>query len=323
MSAADATRRVKEKAAALGLPVLGIARAGAAEGEGSRLREWLTLGYQGTMTWLEREPEKRADPRLVVPGAQSVIVAATNYHTNVRHSPEKGRGKISRYAWGGDYHDILGMRLKALWGWMLATFPGYDGRWYVDTGPVMEKAWAQRAGVGWQGKHTNLITRDKGSWVFLGVIITTLELQPDEPATDHCGTCTRCLDACPTDAIVAPYVLDAARCISYLTIEHKGPIPPDLAGKFDGWIYGCDICQDVCPWNVRFAEASGEPEFQPRHGNDAPLLAEWAAMSQEEFSARFKGSPMKRTKHAGLIRTLRAVMADPANADAASHRREK
>jgi epoxyqueuosine reductase len=200
----------------------------------------------------------------------------------------------------------MGDLLRQLWNWMDLEFPGNSGRYYVDTGPVMEKAWAQQAGIGWIGKHTNLITQEMGSWVFLGEILTTLEIEPDSPATDHCGTCTLCIEACPTGAITDPYVVDSNRCISYLTIEHRGVFEKEL--PLDGWIFGCDICQDVCPWNERFAVESDEPRFQPREGNTSPALEAWMMMSDTEFSKRFSGSPIKRARKEGLARNIRAVL---------------
>ena len=190
--------------------------------------------------------------------------------------------------------------------------PQAKTRRYVDTGPVMDKVWAAKAGLGWQGKHTNLITKDVGSWVFLGEILTDLELQYDEPVADACGTCTACIEACPTDAIVAPYVLDSTKCISYLTIEHKGEIPDELKPELERWVYGCDICQDVCPWNS-FQKASNEPAFAPREENIAPRLGDLAEITQKEFSARFRKSPVKRTKRSGLIRNAKAVLDGEAN----------
>jgi epoxyqueuosine reductase len=280
---------------------IGIARAGALDSEAAHLNEWLRRGYQASMQWMAKQTERRTDPREIVHGARSVIVVAENYFSPARHSDSPDDGKISRYAWGDDYHIHLTKRIEALYECIKQIEPGSDGRYYADTGPVMEKAWAARAGIGWQGKHTNLITRDAGSWVFLGVIITTLELEYDEPAEDMCGTCTACIDACPTRAITEPYVVDATKCISYQTIEHRGPIDPELGKKFGRWVYGCDICQDVCPWN-RFARETDHREYAPRDGNVAPKLDELAAMTQEEFSRRFAKSAVKRTKVAGLVR---------------------
>jgi len=300
--------KVKRKALDVGFTVVGIAKAGRLGEEADHLREWLQQGYQGTMAWMARDVEKRTDPAKVVPGAKSVVCVGLNYYTPDRHPGGPGIGKISRYAWGDDYHDIVTAKLKLLWSWMESEFPGVDGRYYVDTGPVMDKVWAQRAGIGWIAKHTNVITRDHGSWVFLGELITTLDLDADEPATDHCGTCTLCIEACPTAAIVQPYVVDSNRCISYLTIEHRGETVADLADHLDGWIYGCDVCQDVCPWNQRFSVETTERGFHPREGNVDPPLEAWKEMSQQEFSTRFKGSPIKRTKHSGLVRNVRAVL---------------
>jgi epoxyqueuosine reductase len=310
------TDRIKSKALELGFTKVGIARAEELTQEALRLRQWLGRGFHASMEWMARNVEKRADPRRIVPGARSVICVAMNYFTPTAHVNEPGIGKISRYAWGDDYHDIVGDKLKALWSWLQKEFPGVEGRYYVDTGPVMEKVWAQRAGIGWIAKHTNVITQEVGSWVFLGEVITTLELEYDEPATDHCGTCTLCIEACPTGAIVEPYVVDSARCLSYLTIEHRGEIEGNVRERFENWIYGCDICQDVCPWNHKFAAATDEHGFSPREWNVAPRLEEWSGMTQEEFSEKFKRSPIKRTKLAGLKRNIQVVLeAQRAGAD--------
>ena len=303
------TERVKRKAAELGFAGVGIARAENLSNESVHLTEWLSRGYQGSMSWMERNVEKRRDVSKIVPKAKSVIAVAMNYHTEGRHSTDPGAGKISRYAWGDDYHQVLEERLDSLSAFLAEEVPGSTSRRYVDTGPVMDKAWAVRAGIGWLGKHTNVITRDLGSWVFLGEIITDVELVADEPIADYCGTCTACLEACPTGAIVEPYVVDSNKCISYLTIEHRGDIPDSLKPKFQNWVYGCDICQDVCPWNS-FQKVTAERAFQPRPENLAPPLADLAEMSKEEFSRRFKGSPVKRTKREGLRRNARAVLDD-------------
>jgi epoxyqueuosine reductase len=303
-----AAERVKTRARELGFTLVGIAPATAMSQETTRLREWLARGYHATMRWMAQREEKRTDPRAVVPGACSVVSVAMNYYTPVRHASDPAIGKISRYAWGEDYHEMLGTRLQQLQDWMEREFPGSKNLWYVDTGPVMEKAWAQRAGIGWIGKHTNVISQERGSWLFLGEIITTVQLEPDSPATDHCGTCMLCIDACPTKAIVEPYVVDAGRCISYLTIEHRGPIPDQLAARFENWIFGCDICQDVCPWNHRFSTATAEPGFLPRPGNEAPVLQDWRGITEEEFASRFRGSPVRRSRWTGLLRNIRAVV---------------
>ena len=304
----SASDRIKRKALDLGFTNVGIARAEPLNEEAKRLQEWLSRGYQGTMEWMTKSVEKRTDASNIVPDARSVICVALNYYTPAEHSNKENVGKISRYAWGDDYHDILTENLKLLWTWMQHEFPGVDGRYYVDTGPVMEKVWAQRAGIGWIAKHTNVITQDHGSWVFLGEIITTLELEYDSPAMDHCGDCTLCIQACPTGAIVEPYVVDSNRCISYLTIEHRGEIVGEVTNHFEKWIYGCDICQDVCPWNEKFSTVTNEEGFKPREGNTAPALAAWKEMSQEEFARKFKSSPIKRTKREGLVRNVNIVL---------------
>jgi epoxyqueuosine reductase len=300
------SERIKSKALELGIHKIGIARAEPLAAEGERLKEWLGRGYQASMQWMEKNVEKRTDPRLIVPGARSVISIAVNYYTPVEHSSEGTDGKISRYAWGDDYHIHVTKRIQMLFDCIKQWEPGSEGRYYVDTGPVMDKVWAARAGLGWQGKHTNLITKEYGSWVFLGEIITTLELEPDTPMEDFCGTCTACIDACPTDAIHEPYVVDSQRCISYLTIEHRGEIARSLGEKFDRWVYGCDICQDVCPWN-RFRQNTEHSEYTPRPFNIAPKIDELIALPQEEFSRRFKNSPIKRTKREGIIRNAAVV----------------
>jgi epoxyqueuosine reductase len=301
------TRTIKAKAAELGFAGVGISRADALTEEGARLREWLDRRYHGTMEWMERNFEKRVDQRTIVPGAKSVISLAMNYYAAVRHSDDPQTGKISRYAWGDDYHLVMTPRIQTLLDCIKLEQPGANARVYVDTGPVMDKAWAVRSGIGWLGKHTNVITKDYGSWVFLGEIILDIELEYDEPIADFCGTCRACIDACPTGAIVEPYVLDSNKCISYLTIEHRGEIPGDLKPKFENWVYGCDICQDVCPWNS-FQQQSKEKAFVPREENIAPKLEELKGMSDEEFSRRFRRSPVKRTKIAGLKRNVRAVL---------------
>ncbi|HTR80807.1 MAG TPA: tRNA epoxyqueuosine(34) reductase QueG [Bacteroidota bacterium] len=298
---ATLTQQIKEKALEIGFSKVGIAKIEPIETDAGRLKEWLSRGYQASMRWMEENSDKRADPRKIVPGARSVISVAANYYTAVQHHPENGEGKISRYAWGDDYHILITSRIQKLFQCIKQMAPESEGRYYVDTGPVMDKVWAERAGLGWRGKHTNLITKDFGSWVFLGEIITTLPLEYDTPVEDACGTCTACLDACPTQAIVEPYVLDSNKCISYLTIEHRGPIDASLAQQFDGWVYGCDICQDVCPWN-KFQQVTHDPEFSPRDGNVTPSLDGLISLTQEEFSKKFSKSPIKRTKREGLVR---------------------
>jgi epoxyqueuosine reductase len=303
--------RVKAKARDLGFSLVGIAAAEPLKDEEARLREWLRRGYQASMAWMERRTEKRCDPREILAGATSLVCVAMNYYTPHAHPNDEEHGKISRYAWGEDYHRVLGQRLEELRTWMNIEFPGTEATWYVDTGPVLEKVWAERAGIGWQGKHSNVISRTLGSWIFLGEIITTLSLEPDRPETDHCGTCRLCIDACPTDAIVEPYLVDSGKCLSYLTIEHRTEISGKITGQFEGWIYGCDVCQDVCPWNQKFAEPSAEQAFIPREDRVEPKLEEWSRMSREEFAERFRESPIKRTKWEGLMRNIGIVRDHP------------
>lgn len=297
--------RVKAAALDFGFSHVGIARADAPGEESRALAGWLDRKYQATMGWMEKTRAKRGDPSLVLPGVMSVIAVSLNYYTPFARA--SAIGKISRYAWGDDYHDVVGERLGRYQEWLRGNYPDARFLWYADTGPVMDKVWAQRAGIGWEGKHTNVITSDMGSWVFLGEVLTTLELDPDVPATDHCGTCTLCIEACPTGAIVEPYVVDSNLCISYLTIEQRGEIPAGT--PLDGWLFGCDVCQDVCPWNQKFARPAEERRFQPREGHLAPALETWKDMSGEEFQKRFAGSAIRRAKWSGLMRTVRELLA--------------
>lgn len=271
-----------------------------------RLTEWLRRGYQGTMAWMERTPEKRADPQQVLLGCRSVISLGLNYLTNHRADERPGYGRIARYAWGRDYHKVLGERLTQLEQAIYRLAPDAVTRSYTDTGPIMEKAWAERAGLGWIGKHSNLVSVEQGSWLLLGEILTTLELEPDEPAADLCGSCTLCIQACPTDAIAEPYVVDATRCISYLTIEWRGEdssISPELQRGMGNKIFGCDDCLDVCPFNFR-AEPTQESAFQPTMLTLAPELNALAQMSEADFSREFQQSPIRRAKPNGLRRNV-------------------
>ena len=303
-----AIEKVREKAKELGIDKIGVVPAAQLESEGPRLLEWLGRGYHGEMAWMARHPEKRSDPRLLFPPAKSVIAAAVNYFTPHEHADGLNAGKISRYAWGDDYHDIVKAKLLELLEWIKEEVPGASGKVCVDTSPIMDKAWAVRGGLGWIGKHSNLITQDFGSWVFLGEILVNLEFEGDvETVSDHCGTCTMCIEACPTQAIVEPYVVDSQKCISYATIELRDEtLPESVAENLNGWIYGCDICQDVCPWN-RFEKPTQEAAFEPRAGETSLNLEKLAAMEHEEYVVRFRRSAMKRTKLAGLKRNALAV----------------
>jgi epoxyqueuosine reductase len=280
----------------------------------ARLREWLRRGYHGAMAWMAREPARRADPRTVLPGCRSVISAGMNYFTDRRADERPGYGRIARYAWGEDYHHVLRARLEQLEGRIKALAPGAETRSYVDTGPVMEKAWAQQAGLGWIGKHSNLVSTRYGSWLVLGEVLTTLELEVDEQAADLCGSCTLCIKACPTGAITEPYVVDARRCISYLTIELHKPgdeIPPELAPKLGNRIFGCDDCLDACPFNVN-ATPTAEQAFQPTPLSLAPDLERLDAMTGQEFASAFRKSPVKRAKGAGFLRNVRLAIRNAA-----------
>jgi len=298
--------RIKQQARAIGFDLVGIVPADALDGERQRLSEWLGRGYQADMAWLERDPEKRTDPRILFPGARSVVAVAINYFTPHEHTDDQASGKLSRYAWGDDYHDVVGEKLKDLLAWIKSEMPGVDGRTCVDTAPMMDKAWAVRAGLGWLGKHSNVITMELGSWVFLGELILDIELEYDNNVVaDHCGSCTACIDACPTGAIVEPYVVDSSRCISYATIElRSATLPDDIAGHQQGWLYGCDICQDVCPWN-RFEKPTGEARFEPRGGETSLLIDNVLSLTPETYAERFRRSPIKRAKLAGLQRNAK------------------
>lgn len=303
-------RAIKQEARALGFDAVGIARVDTTPALQSalagRLAQWLQRGFQATMAWMERTPEKRADPRLVLPGCRSIIVVGINYFTGHRADERPGHGRIARYAWGKDYHEVLGEKLKRLEARIAACAPDTTTRAYVDTGPIMEKAWAEQAGLGWIGKHSNLVSAEHGSWLLLGEILTTLELEADEPATDLCGSCTLCVQACPTQAIAEPYVVDANRCISYLTIELRGDtaaVPDELQRRMGNHIFGCDDCLDVCPFNLR-AEPTQEPAFQPSPVTLAPDLDELASLDDRMFRRTFQESPIKRAKLAGLQRNL-------------------
>jgi len=273
------------------------------------LQHWLDRGFQGDLGWMENP--KRQDIRQVMPAVKSVIAVAMNYYTPHAQPSEAEvhRGKISRYAWGRDYHRILDKKLKQLAGWLQGQEPNAQVRYYADTGPLQDKVWAQRSGLGWIAKNSNLITRDYGSWVFLGVLLTDLDLPCDPPIpTDHCGTCTRCLDACPTQAIVEPFVVDANRCIAYHTIENRSETLPDtIVPHLQGWVAGCDICQEVCPWNQRFAKPTTIAEFEPYPHNLGPDLHALAHLTGDEWNQRFPASALRRIKPQMWQRNAQAV----------------
>ncbi|MDQ6885790.1 MAG: tRNA epoxyqueuosine(34) reductase QueG [Gemmatimonadota bacterium] len=306
--------RIKAQAYGLGFDLAGIATLGPVE-TADDFESWLDLGYAGEMEYLSRGAVKRRDNRLPYPGTSSAIVVGMNYGGTLPSGP------IARYARGDDYHDVVGSRLRQLHRWLEAEVGGeIRGKEYVDTGPILERDLARRAGLGWFGKNTNLLNPDIGSFFFLGVLLVDLDLTADQPfETDRCGRCTRCLDACPTSALVAPGVLDATRCISYLTIELKGPIPEERRADMGGLVYGCDICQDVCPWNVSFARDLREPAFAAREAigrKDARTLArEILALDDEAFRVAFKASPVKRAKLRGLKRNAAVALGNVGTAE--------
>lgn len=302
---------LRSRARALGFDLVGIAPA-TPSAYRDYLRHWLDDGQAGTMTWLHQRFEQRTDPSTYLPGARCVICVAVNYHVPLQPIPDPQRahhGKIARYALGEDYHDHIKSRLHELADWIRQARPDVQTRTAVDTAPVMEKELAARAGIGWVGKNTCLINERIGSWLLLGEIITTLELPFDQPAIDRCGSCRRCIDACPTQAITAPYQLDARRCISYLTIEHRTDIDPSLQPLVGDWLFGCDICQDVCPWNTK-APIATRPELQPRFPTGTVDLHEVLSWGQAEYRKHLKGSAMRRVKLPVLQRNARIALSN-------------
>jgi epoxyqueuosine reductase len=306
MSPIDPVSQIKAKAISLGFDLCGIAPATPSVW-GDHLRAWLAAGRHGQMQYLANRADERADVRTYFPPARSVVCVAMNYHVPLAEAESATAGRVARYALGEDYHVHILDRLRVLADWMRTTWPGTETRCGVDTVPVLERELAVRAGIGWQGKNTCVIHPKIGSWLFLGEVLTSLELPSDAPMTDHCGTCTRCLDACPTNAITAPYELDATKCISYLTIEHRAEIAPELASRAGDWLIGCDICQDVCPYNRRAPDAT-DPHLQPRlpRGTlDAAAIAGW---SLEDYHLATRRSATRRVKLPQLQRNARIVL---------------
>jgi epoxyqueuosine reductase len=293
---------VIEKAKSIGFDLFGFAKADKLVDEVKLLDEWLKLGYHGKMKYMERNIDKRKDVSLILEDAKSVISLAVNYYTDHHYTEDENSGKVSRYAWGKDYHLIIWEMLEELEAELKEIDPGFTSKSYVDTGPVMDKAWAVKAGIGWLGKHTNVINKEIGSWIFIANVITNSEFDYTEPITDYCGSCTACIDACPTDAIVKEYVVDSNKCISYLTIENKSEIDPQFNGRFENWIFGCDICQDVCPWNIKFFQPAKIDDFNPKDGNKEFNLSEINKLNKRNFKERFAESPILRTKLKGLRR---------------------
>ncbi|MDZ7724088.1 MAG: tRNA epoxyqueuosine(34) reductase QueG [candidate division KSB1 bacterium] len=302
-------RSIKARARELGFCKIGIAAAAPLPPD--KLDDWLSRNHHGSMGYMQSRRDLRLDVTTLVPGARSVIVLAMNYYTDPGQPDDPEKGVISRYAWGDDYHDIIRARLKTLLKFIQETDPQINGRVFVDSAPVMEKVWAVKAGLGWIGKHSNLITPEYGSWVFLGEVIIDAELEYDEPfEKEYCGTCTRCLQACPTGAIVEPQTVDARRCISYLTIELKPdqPIPEHLQPRLGNRIFGCDACQEVCPWNRRRARVTAEKAFYPRPHNLGPALSQLKQIDPELFERFTVKSPLKRSKYAGLMRNIKVAL---------------
>ena len=297
---------LREQAEALGFARVGFAAAAEPEATRERLLEWLTRGHQASMAWMERDPSRRWDVERILPGARSVIVVSLVYGTQVPVPARPGLPRISRYAHGRDYHEVLGERLHALRERILELVPGTRTRIACDTSPIAEKAFAEAGGLGWIGKNSCLIHPRIGSWTFLGEIFTDLELPADPPIRDHCGSCTRCLDACPTDAFPEPYVLDANRCIAYWNIEHRGDFADGWDRALGDWLVGCDICQEVCPWN-RKAPRAQAPDFEPDPELVLTTLEEWERMSDEEYRRRVRGTAVSRVKPADMRRNARAV----------------
>jgi epoxyqueuosine reductase len=314
--------RVRERARELGFDAVGFARADA-HPDGARLTAWLEAGRHGTMGWMARDPARRADPRVALAQARTVISLALGYYRgewpSANHAdggpPASARGFVARYAWGRDYHKAIRKRLLALARSIHCLDPPPRFLAYVDTGPVLDRAWAERSGLGWIGKNTNLIRKGSGSWFFLGEILTDLEIPPDAPSRNYCGTCARCITACPTGAIVGPYQLDARRCISYLTIEHKGPIPLELRPAVGARIFGCDDCQEVCPWN-RFAVPTADPAFAERPEQQTPVLVQLLGLDEEGYRRRYAGTALRRAGRARFVRNVAVALGNVGDASA-------
>jgi epoxyqueuosine reductase len=303
------TQLIKQKAQELGFQYCGIAKAEFLEEEAPRLENWLNANRHGKMGYMANHFDKRLDPRLLVDGAKSVVSMLLNYYPEKEMERKEEAYKISKYAYGTDYHFVIKDKLKTLIHYIQEEIGEVHGRAFVDSAPVMDKVWAKKSGLGWVGKNSNLLNRRMGSFFFIAELIIDLELEYDGPVKDYCGTCTRCIDACPTDAITEPYVVDGSKCISYFTIELKEQIPQEVKGKFDNWIFGCDICQDVCPWN-RFSQPHQEPQFNPATGLLEMTNKDWKEITAEVFNKLFKNSAVKRTKLEGLKRNIAFVKKD-------------
>lgn len=294
---------IRDEALRLGFSFFGVSKAEFLNDEAPRLERWLNAHMHGEMAYMANHFDRRLDPRLLVPGAKSVVSLLLNYFPT--HQPPEESPKISRYAYGEDYHTVIKDKLHLLMQFIREHIGEVDGRVFVDSAPVMDKVWAKKSGLGWMGKHTNLINKGHGSYYFIAELIIDLELTPDGPVTDHCGTCTACIDACPTEAIVAPYVVDGSKCISYFTIELKKEIPAEYGQRLGDWIFGCDVCQEVCPWN-RFSKPHQEPRFTANESLLALKRNDWLEMTEELFKVMAKHTPMSRPGLEGMKRNLRA-----------------
>ena len=296
------TQLIKTEAKRLGFLSCGFSKAEFLEEEAPRLEQWLNKNMHGEMQYMENHFDKRLDPRLLVDGAKSVISLLLNYYPHETQS--ENSYKVSKYAYGQDYHHVIKSKLRQLQEFISEEIGEVNGRAFVDSAPVLDKAWAAKSGLGWMGKHSNLLTQQIGSFYFIAELIVDLELEYDSPITDHCGSCTACIDACPTEAIVEPYVVDGSKCISYFTIELKNEIPASVKNKFDDWIFGCDICQDVCPWN-KFSKPHAEPLFNPHPDLLNMTKKDWEEITEDVFKKVFKKSAVKRTKFSGLKRNIK------------------
>ena len=302
------SNKIKLAAQKLGFLSCGISKADFLEDEAPRLEQWLSQGHNGSMNYMERNFDKRLDPRILVPGAKSIVSLLLNYHTDQKQiDPEAP--KISSYAYGVDYHSVIKNKLKKMMKIIHREIGEVNGRVFVDSAPVMDKAWAAKSGLGWVGKNTNLISKKVGSFFFIAELILDLELEYDLPVADHCGSCTACIDACPTEALINPYQIDGSKCISYLTIELKENIPSEFQGKMDNWAFGCDVCQTVCPWN-RFSTPNDESAFKPQSDLLSLSKKEWEEMTESVFNTVFKNSAVKRTKFNGLKRNIKFLSSE-------------
>jgi epoxyqueuosine reductase len=300
-------QKIKQFAKELGFSFCGISKAEFLEEEATRLETWLQQGMHGKMSYMENHFDKRLDPRLLVPGAKSVVSLLFNYYTEKKQNPDAP--KVSKYAFGEDYHTVVKDKLHLFLQKINDEIGAVAGRAFVDSAPVLDKAWAKKSGLGWIGKNANLINKGHGSFFFIAELIIDLELDADGPVKDYCGTCTACIDACPTDAIVKPYVVDGSKCISYLTIELRDAIPLEFKNKMTEWAFGCDICQDVCPWN-RFSKPHEEPRFEASEEFLGMKKNDWVEMTEEVFTQRFKKSPLSRAGYLGLIKNVRFLDSD-------------